>query len=201
MASDPGRRETPDPRGGETARMGKERTAIRNLAIGLLAGTVVLFAGLFILNASLKRKVEYRRQYLAELSARLSDLETQSDHLGVEDVIRLADAFNNRIFWTQKLEALSRDSEGLVTVRKINYSNGVLTLAGISEMDGVGGEEELVEAIVENLRSDPQINNDFPLIRSGLSKRQKAGPMEILEFLIECHSRDSAALGGLGTRP
>ncbi len=176
--------------------MDKDRTAIRNLAIGLLAGSIALFAGLLILNGSLKRKVEFRRKYLAEISARLSDLETQSNHLSVDEVIRLADAFTNRIFWTRKLEALSRDPEGLVTVRKVNYSNGVLTLTGISEMDGEGGEEELLEAIVENLRSDPQISNDFPLIMPGPNKRQQAGPMEILEFLIECHSRDSAALGG-----
>ncbi len=173
----------------------RENKTFRNVVIGWLAGAVILFAGLLIVSNSLKKKVENRKKFYQEISARLDKYESSGEFLSVDDVTKLAETFNDRIFWTKKLEALSQEIDKQLAVRKFNYSNGVLTLNGIIEVDRRIQEGDVTYDFVQRLKSNPEIANDFPEIKSGSKTRQVAKDTEILEFLIECYSTNSAALG------
>jgi hypothetical protein len=172
----------------------RENKTFRNAIIAYLIGALVMFAGLIFMNNSLKKKVENRRQFYKEISSKLSAVESSSEYLSVGDIEHLAKTFQNRIFWTKKLEALSQEIDQQLAVRKFSYSNGVLTLNGIIEVNRNIQEGDITFDFVQRLKANPEISNDFPDIKSGSKTRQMAKDTEILEFLIECYSRDSAAL-------
>ncbi|MCB5247860.1 MAG: hypothetical protein LHW57_07545 [Candidatus Cloacimonetes bacterium] len=172
----------------------RENRTFRNAIIGFLIGALIMFAGLWILNNSLKKKVENRRKYYAKINAQLDEYESSGEYLSVDDVDQLAETFNDRIFWTKKLEALSQEIDRQLAVRKFNFNNGVLTLNGIIEVDRNIQEGDVTFDFVQRLKANPEISDDFPEIKSGSKIRQMAKDTEILEFLIECYSRDSSAL-------
>ncbi|MBW6514290.1 MAG: PilN domain-containing protein [Candidatus Syntrophosphaera sp.] len=174
----------------------RENKTFRNAVIAFLLGAIIMFAGLIYLNNSLKRKVEIRRQYYKEISARLSEYQSSGDYLSVVDVDKLAETFTDRIFWTKKLQALSHEIDQQLAVRKLNFNNGVLTLNGIIEVNRNIREGDITFDFVQRLKANPEISNDFPEIKSGSKTRQVAKDTEILEFVIECYSRDASAFRG-----
>ncbi len=171
----------------------RESKAFRNAVIAYLIGALVMFAGLFYLNGQLKKKVENRRSFYKEVSAQLSKYQSSGDYLSVNDVDKLAQTFSNRIFWTKKLQALSQNIDQQLAVRKLNFNNGVLTLNGIIEVNRQVQEGDITFEFVQRLKSDPEISNDFPEIKSGSKIRQIAKDTEILEFVIECYSKEALA--------
>ena len=172
----------------------RENKTFRNAVIGFLLGALIMFAGLMYLHNSLKKKVDNRRSYYTKINSQLNEFETSGEYLSVNDVTKLAETFNDRIFWTKKLEALSQEIDKQLAVRKFQFSNGVLTLNGIIEVDRRIQEGDVTYDFVQRLQANPEISNDFPAIKSGSKNRQMAKDTEILEFLMECYSRDSAAL-------
>jgi hypothetical protein len=169
----------------------KENKTFRQAVILYLIGAILMFAGLIYLNGTMKKKVENRRRFYQEVSAKLSKFQSSGDYLSVNDIDKLAQTFNNRIFWTKKLEALSKEIEQNLAVRKLSYSNGVLTLNGIIEVNKNIQEGDITYDFVQRLKADPEISNDFPEIKSGSKTRQIAKDTEILEFVIECYSREA----------
>jgi len=172
----------------------RENKSFRNAVIGFLLGALIMFAGLLYLNNNLKRKVKNRKAYYTKIDSQLSEYETSGEYLSVNDVTRLAETFNDRIFWTKKLEALSQEIDKQLAVRKFQFSNGVLTLNGIIEVDKRIQEGDVTFDFVQRLKANPEISNDFPEIKSGSKNRQITKDTEILEFLIECYSRNSSEL-------
>ncbi len=176
----------------------RENKNFRNAVIGFAVGALIMFALLLTFHNSLKKKVDNRKKYLREISSQLSDFEASEDFLSVNDVTRLADTFNDRIFWTKKLEALSREIDQQIAVKKFQYNNGVLTLFGIIEVNPRVQEGDVIYNFVQRLNSNPQISDDFPEIKSGSRMRQVAKDTEILEFQVECRTQgaESPARGG-----
>ncbi len=172
----------------------RENKTFRNAVIAYLIGAIIMFAGLIYLNNSLKHKVDSRKSDLKKAEAELASYESSSDYLSVKDVDRLAQTFSNRIFWTRKLEALSQEIDKQLAVRKLSFSNGVLTLNGIIEVNEGIREGEVIYNFIQRLKANPEISNDFPEIKSGSMLRQVAKDTEILEFVVECYSRDSRPL-------
>ncbi|HNT51772.1 MAG TPA: hypothetical protein PKH19_00110 [Candidatus Syntrophosphaera sp.] len=171
----------------------RENKSLRNAVIIFLLGAMLAFAGLFYLNGLMKTKVENRRKFYNEISSQLSKYQSSGEYLSANDVDKLAKTFANRIFWTKKLKALSDNIDQRLAVRKLNYSNGVLTLNGIIEVNRNIQEGDLTFEFVQKLKADPEISNDFPEIKSGSKTRQIAKDTEILEFVIECYSREALA--------
>jgi hypothetical protein len=140
----------------------------------------------------MKKKVENRRKFYHQISSQLSAVESSGEYLSAQDLERLAKTFNNRIFWTKKLEALSREIDKQLAIRKFTYSNGVLTLNGVIEVSRHIQEGDIIFNFIQRLKANPEISNDFPEIKAGPQMRQIAKDTEILEFIIECYSREAA---------
>lgn len=164
-----------------------------------LVGLVVILVVQFMLNSQLKTKVKNRQKFLAETERQLESYQTSGDYLSSQDLDRLEQTFNNRIFWANKLVALSQEIDNKLAVRKFTYANGVLTLNGITPIDNNVREIDLVNEFVLRLKSNPEISNDFPEIKIGPITKQEAKDTAIMEFIIECYSKDSqtVAKGGI----
>jgi hypothetical protein len=172
----------------------RERKAFINTAIFYGVLLVAGFVLMFMINGALAKKVESRRKYLADTERELKKYQTSEDYLSSQDLDKLERTFNNRIFWANKMVALSQEIDQKLAVRKFTFSNGVLTLNGITPVDNNVRELDLINEFIMRLKSNPEISNDFPQIKSGLISKQITKDTAILEFVIECYSADSQSI-------
>jgi Tfp pilus assembly protein PilN len=169
----------------------RENKTFRNAIIAFGVGAIIMFAGLIYINQNLKEKVDNRRKFLANTENQLKSYQTSEDYLSIDDLDRLAKTFNNRIFWAKKLVALSQEIDQKLAVRKFTFNNGVLTLNGITPVDDNVRELDLINEFILRLKSNPEISNDFPQIKSGAITKQVVKDTAILEFVIECYSNEA----------
>lgn len=166
----------------------RESRTFRNAAISFVLGMIILTAVWFSIQNGLSRKVNNREKYLAETKAQLKDYQTSGDYLSSNDLNRLARTFTDRIFWAKKMVALGAEIDDKLAVRSFSYSNGILTINGITEVDKNVKEFDLINEFIQRLKSNPEINNDFPDIKSGPVVKQVVKDTAIFEFVIECYS-------------
>lgn len=169
----------------------KEKKTFITAIVFFVLGLIVMIAGWVYVNGMAKLRVENRQKYYAETQKQLESFQTSADYLSSADLDRLAETFTNRIFWAKKMIALGQEIDDKLAVRKFSFANGVLTLNGITEVDKNVKELDLIQAFINRLKANPEISNDFPQIKSGQITRQIVKDTAILEFVIECYSRDA----------
>lgn len=174
----------------------REKKIFINSIVTFAVGFIIIIAVWIYINGMMKTRVESRQRYYTELQKELASYETSEDYLSSKDLDKLAETFNNRIFWAKKMIALSNEIDEKLAVRKFTYTNGVLTLNGITEIDKNIKELDLIQSFIDRLKSNTEISNDFPRIKSGSITRQVVKDTDILEFVIECYSRETS--GGVG---
>jgi hypothetical protein len=169
----------------------KEKKNFISAVVLFLIGLLIIFAGWFYVNSMAQLRVQNREKFYTETKQQLEKFQTSADYLSSNDLDHLADTFNNRIFWAKKMIALGQEIDDKLAVRKFTYSNGILTLNGITEVDVKVKELDLIQSFINRLKSNPEISDDFPQIKSGQITRQIVKDTAILEFVIECYSRDA----------
>ncbi|PKN72751.1 MAG: hypothetical protein CVU50_06335 [Candidatus Cloacimonetes bacterium HGW-Cloacimonetes-3] len=175
----------------------REKKTLTTAIVCFALGFALLVGAWFYINAKGEARVNSRKDYLAETTKQLESFQTSADYLSSEDLDRLAETFTNRIFWAKKMIALGQEIDDKLAVRKFSFANGILTLNGITEVDVNVKELDLIQSFINRLKSNPEINNDFPQIKSGQITRQIVKDTAILEFVIECYSREATT----GRRP
>ena len=173
----------------------REKKQFINAVIIFAVGLVILIAAWIYINGMINTRVENRQRYLNELQKELASYETSEDYLSSKDLDKLAETFNNRIFWAKKMVALSNEINEKLAVRKFTYNNGVLTLNGITEVDKNVKELDLIQSFIDRLKANEEISNDFPRIKSGFITRQIIKDTAILEFVIERYSKEASGGG------
>ena len=173
----------------------REKKQFINSLIIFAVGFIIIIVAWIYINGMVNARVENRQKYLNELQKELASYETSEDYLSSKDLSKLAETFNNRIFWAKKMVALSNKKKKKLAVKKFTYNNGVLTLNGITEVDKNVKELDLIQSFIDRLKSNEEISNDFPRIKSGFITRQIVKDTAILEFVIECYSKEAASGG------
>lgn len=168
----------------------REKKTFRNAILIFVIGLIALSATFYYYNSVLDSKIENRRVYLGETEAQLKSFQTSGEYLSSNDLDRLTNTFTNRIFWAKKMVALAAEINDNLAVRKFSFNNGILTLNGITPVDANVKEIDLINMFIDRLKSNPEISNDFPEIKSGLITKQTVKDTDILEFVIECYSRE-----------
>ncbi|HNX37216.1 MAG TPA: hypothetical protein PL124_03770 [Candidatus Cloacimonadota bacterium] len=169
----------------------REKKTFRNAIIAYTLGFVVLVVLMVSVNSNLSKKVENRRQFLKQTEDQLKSFETGSDYLSNADLDKLSETFNNRIFWAKKMVALGNEITDKLAVSKLTFNNGILTLNGITPINSGVKELDLINEFINRLKANPEISNDFPQIKSGQINKQITKDTAILEFVIECYSRET----------
>lgn len=169
----------------------REKKVFINSIVTYTLILIIMLAAWFYINGMVKVRVENRQKYLNELQKELASYETSKDFLSSKDLDKLAQTFNNRIFWAKKMIALSNAIDQKLAIRKFSYANGILTLNGITEVDKNVRELDLIQSFIDRLEANQEISNDFPRIKSGSITKQIVKDTAILEFVIECYSREA----------
>jgi Tfp pilus assembly protein PilN len=175
----------------------REKKTFITAIVCFAVGFIIMLAAWFYIDTKAGERVDSRKAYLDETNKQLESFQTSADYLSSDDLDRLAETFTNRIFWAKKMIALGNEIDDKLAVRKFSYANGVLTLNGITEVDVSVKELDLIQSFINRLKANPEISNDFPQIKSGQITRQIVKDTAILEFVIECYSKEA----GTGRRP
>lgn len=169
----------------------REKKTFITAVIFFVIGLIAMIAGWMYISNMSKLRVDNRQKFYNETKQQLEQFQTSADYLSSDDLDHLAETFNNRIFWAKKMIALGQEIDDKLAVRKFSFSNGVLTLNGITEVDVNVKELDLIQSFINRLKSNPEISNDFPQIKSGQITRQIVKDTAILEFVIECYSKEA----------
>ena len=176
----------------------REQKTFITAIIAFCAGTILLFAGVVYLNIQVEKKLTNRKNFLTETENQIKSYQTSSDYISGNDLDNLAKTFNNRIFWAKKMVALSQEINAQLVVSSFSYKSGVLTFKGVTPIDKNVRETDLVDNFRTRLLSNTEISSDFPEIKIGGYTRTVAKDTDLLEFTIECFSKEvNSRKGGL----
>jgi hypothetical protein len=173
----------------------REKNVFRNTAIAFGFLTLLLFVFALILNGSMQRKVNNRRQLLSDIRKEIKSYQVSGDFLSSNDLLRLHKISTERIFWAKKLVALSEQTTDKIAITHFSFKSDVLTLYGITKLDRNEKEFDLIDDFITKLKNNPEISSDFPEIKIVMSRKDKEKDVEILRFQIDCIAEESTKRG------
>ena len=175
----------------ETEKRALKVTAI-SYGIILVIATVIVM----LLNFNLSSKIESRRALLKDIKEEIKTYEVSGEFLSSKDLQRLAKVSTERIFWSKKLVAISEKTTDKIAITHFSFKGGHLSLYGITRLDKEQKEFNLINDFINELKSNEQINIDFPEIQFVKSTYDIEKDVEILRFQIDCIAKDSGKKGG-----
>lgn len=164
----------------------RENKVFKNTIIWFAVFTVVMFGALYTVNHLLNMRVESRRDLLRDINTEIQTYQDSGEYLSTNDLSRLADLSTARIFWANKLIALSEITTEKIAITHFTYQNGVLSLHGITQVDRDVKEFDLIHDFINDLYQNDDFNQDFSEIRFVRSSRDREGDVQILRFQIDC---------------
>lgn len=168
----------------------KERRTFINAILFFGLGTLILFGLVLYLDSILAKKVETRRNLLADTERQISSYQKSTEFLSSNDLDLLAKTFTDRIFWAKKLVALSQEIDTKMAISQFTYKSGVLSLFGVTPIESNQREFDLIDGFITKLKANTQISQDFPEIKYARASRDKVKDTDILRFQIDCYTRD-----------
>ncbi len=175
----------------------KQREAENKLFMTLIISfaiiTIVFYGAILYFNFSLSNKLQNRRDLLQAINREIETYRESGEYLSTNDLERLARTSTDRIFWANKLIALSDITTDKIAITHFSYKDGILSLYGITQVDVEEREFDLIHEFIESLRLNDQISLDFDEIKFVRSNRDREKDVEIIRFQIDCIGRDIPA--------
>lgn len=173
-----------------------EKRAFNATAISYGITLVIVSIIVMLLNFNLNSKIENRRILLQDIKEEIKTYEVSGEFLSSKDLQRLAKVITERIFWSKKLVAISEKTTDKIAITHFSFKRGHLSLYGITRLDKEQREFDLINNFINELKSNKQINIDFPEIQFVKSTYDIEKDVEILRFQIDCITKDSEKKGG-----
>ncbi len=156
---------------------------------------IATLAVILIVN-NLNSKMKNRSKLLKNIRDEIETYQVSGEFLSSKDLSRLASISSERIFWTQKLVALSEKTTDNIAITHFSFKNNKLSLFGITRLDRGQKEFDLINEFITELKSNEQISIDFPEIQFVRSSKDKEKDVDILRFQIDCISKSYSKKGG-----
>lgn len=159
------------------------------MALGTYFLAIVLIAGFVIYKAMQNQKtINSLRANLAQIDSEIDRLQASSEFLSPQDIYTLAELANNRLTWTEKLDVLGRILPKEVTLTGLDYDYQVnsLTIKGITRVSTRLKDLDVINSIIDIIKSDPNFLSGFIDIKFGGSDRVKRQNQELIAFEIYC---------------
>ncbi len=166
------------------ARRKERRQNLLFLGLGLLFLGVA--ACVYALDRSLDSRLRELRSARSGLAAELETLESGATYLAEDDVRALHELVEQRIFWSRKLEDLSRITGDKVALTHVAYGDEGLFIKGVSELPEGANRFDRVTAFIDSLKASEEFARDFGKVEFKSSSRQPLMDKEILAFEVLC---------------
>lgn len=187
--------------GEERLKAQKEKRQYVNFCLVFLA-MFLLVTGFTILNISnLDTKIDTRKGQLVKLKAEIKEYDnvmriTDSKNLE-KDMERFAEAYNKRIFWTRKLQALEEITSDNLAISKFSFKSGAWELVGLIKAKTKDVPQDIINTYRDSLVRREEFN-DFKsvefvnrdLVKKILDVESTHDDMDVIyDFKIKCLSK------------
>jgi len=166
-------------------------SAISYASIFLIATIIAI-----IFSSNLGSKIKNRSALLNGIRDEIKTYKVSGEFLSSKDLARLNSISSERIFWTQKLVALSEKTTDKIAITHFSFKSNKLSLFGITRLDRNQKEFDLINDFIVELNNNEQISSDFPKIQFVKSSKDKEKDVDILRFQIDCISKRYTGKGG-----
>lgn len=136
--------------------------------------------------ATLKGK---KKSFLAtqfELQDEIKSLEKDESYISEDNVQELYDLTSTRIFWTEKLEALSHIVDTSISITYVNFYHDKLYIRGITRALDKRNQFQTISTFIDSLKASPVFAEDFPRIEFSQSERIDFMNRNIISFEVVC---------------
>ena len=132
--------------------------------------------------------IKQQKAELLAIQSKIDQLEASSDYLSPEDIFTLSHVTRGRMTWSQKMAILGDilPQDIAITNLTLDESQKLFTIKGVSKVKSDIKDLDLVVAIIDILKSQPDFSSDFSEIKFQSSQRIKHGDQEIVKFEIAC---------------
>lgn len=139
----------------------RDKNVFRNTALIFFIVTAILYGYVLLLNHNLNTKIDNRRTLLKDIKNEIETYHVSGKFLSSNDLTRLAKISTERIFWAKKLVAISEQTTDKIAITHFAFKNNALSLFGITKLDRVEKEFDLINEFIDNLKKKEQISSDF----------------------------------------
>lgn len=178
----------------------REKRVYINTTITFFVILVAIVGFTYFNNLNLEKKIQARKDQLSEIEKQIKSYDnivssTSSQNLE-KDMERFAQAYNRRIFWTKKLQALAEITSDSLAISKFSYKNGSWVLDGLIKAK----THEIPQDIINKYRTsliEREEFNDFSsvefvnrdLVKQIINIDTESDLDVIYGFKIQCNSK------------
>lgn len=148
---------------------------------------VAVAAPAVLINVRLGAKNVEFTSAIEDLEEQIRTLEDNESYIGEQDVLDLYELTQERIFWTEKLEALAVVVDTTVALTALTFSSDKLTLTGITKVVDNTSRFSAISAFIDALKLQPTFANDFTRIEFQSSDRTRFMDRDIMQFEVVCY--------------
>lgn len=132
--------------------------------------------------------IKQQKAELLAIQSKIDQLEASSDYLSPEDIYTLSHVTRERMTWSDKMAILGDilPQDIAITNLTLDDSQKLFLIKGISKVKSDIKDLDLVVAIIDILKSQPDFSSDFSEIKFQSSQRIKHNDQEIVKFEIAC---------------
>lgn len=159
---------------------------------GIFSFIFIVFLGLgywfYSLNVDIDSLILDRENTIADIRTKTNTLKKEGQtNLSKKDIVSLFKLEESRVFWAEKLMALTEFTPEDMAITELDYGKNRLTISAISRLEPDQKEFTVIDKFIALLEADPYFSEDFKSIKFKSSERDKANSQEILSFKIEAH--------------
>ncbi len=149
-----------------------------------------LFIALSVLSVGRFRTLVAKRQGFTttalELKQQIKSLQQGEEYIGEEQVLDLYDLTNERIFWSEKLEALADIVDTSIAITAMQFQREKLYIKGITAVKSDENRFRTISSFIDSLKAAPVFAGDFGTIEFSSSDRMEYMNKNIVSFEIIC---------------
>ena len=151
---------------------------------------VVSFIWFIFINSRFNHTISERTNTISEIIKKTEELKSQGKiNLSKTDINNLYKMETSRVFWANKLMALSQITPDDMAITKIEFKGGRLNISAVSNLGLEQKEFAVVEDFMKRIENNQEFNKDFKDIKFDNLDKEFSKTDELLSFKVEAKLR------------
>jgi hypothetical protein len=151
---------------------------------------IIGFSSLLFMNSRMSSIIEGRTSKIDTIISDTNTLKSSGKiNLSKKDINNLYKLESKRIFWTEKLIALSSVTPDDMAITKIEFKGKKLFISALSNIGSGEKEFTVVENFMKKIDLNEEFNRDFKDIKFDYLDKEKSQTNELLSFKVEARLR------------
>jgi len=151
---------------------------------------IISLIWLIFINSRMSYIVQERTNTIDKIISDTKKLKSEGKiNLSKKDINNLYKLESKRIFWTEKLIALSKITPDDMAITKVEFKGKKLFISAISNIGSGEKEFTVVENFMNKIDSNDEFNKDFKDIKFDYLDKEKSKSSELLSFKVEARLR------------